>query len=361
MIMNIVKIDKKEWEKGLDKLRNAYRLYGPVKTDGFHSFKSLAADEQPDLTYLNTRLSPKAILFPQSEAIIEYSLDTNDTDHHIQRSTPIDENRRAIVGIRPCDAKSVTLVNLNFDTSEYQDPYWVKTLAATTFIGLACDDPRSTCFCTSAGCGPYHEAGLDILLVDQEEAYLAKILTEKGQAFIETAGWDDASDANATNAGEVFEANKKAAEAKIVSTVSADNLKSQDILSLHSAPFWEDVSFACLNCGTCTYTCPTCWCFDLQDEVRGKSGKRFKNWDSCMFPLFTLHTTGHNPRGTKMQRVRQRFMHKLKYFVDKYDQGIMCVGCGRCVNQCPVNIDIRTICDLMNAYVVKKEEAAAQA
>jgi len=354
-IMKVVKIDKSQWSQGLTKSRESYQLYGPVETDGFHSFKALAADQQPDMACVNTRLSPKAILFPQSEAIVEYSLDSNDADHHVQKSTPIDENPRAIVGIRPCDAKSVRLLNLNFDNAEYQDPYWVKVLAATTFIGLACDDPRSTCFCTSVGCGPYNEEGLDILLVDQEEAYLAKILTEKGEALVKTAGWDATADAT-----EVFDTGKQAAEAKIVSTVSTDKLKNQDILSLHSAPFWEDVGFACLNCGTCTYTCPTCWCFDLQDEVRGKSGKRFKNWDSCMFPLFTLHTTGHNPRGTKMQRVRQRFMHKLKYFVDKYDHGIMCVGCGRCVNQCPVNIDIRAICEIMNAYEGENQEATAR-
>jgi ferredoxin len=354
--MKVVKIDKSQWSQGLTKSRESYQLYGPVKADGFHSFKALAAEEQPDMAYANARLSPKAILFPQSEAIVEYSLDSNDADHHIQKTAPIADNLRAIVGIRPCDAKSVTLLNLNFDNADYQDPYWVTALAATTFIGLACDAPRSTCFCTSAGCGPYHEEGLDILLTEQEDGYLAKILTEKGEAFSKAAGWD-----TETEMDDIFVSNKNAAEAKIVSTVSTDNLKNQDILNLHSATFWEDVSFACLNCGTCTYTCPTCWCFDLQDEVRGKSGKRFKNWDSCMFPLFTLHTTGHNPRGTKMQRVRQRFMHKLKYFVDKYDHGIMCVGCGRCVNQCPVNIDIRTICEIMNAYEGENQEATAQA
>ncbi len=354
--MKFVKIDKKQWVKGLELLRDTYRLYGPVKTDEFHSVKALDAHEHPDMTYVNTRLSLKTILFPQSEAIIEYTLDSNDVDHHIQKPAPIDENPRAILGIRPCDAKSATLLNLNFDTIEYQDPYWVKALAATTFIGLACDAPRSTCFCTSAGCSPYHEEGLDILLVGQEDAYLAKVLTEKGEAFVKTAGWDTAADA-----ADVFDTGKQSAEAKIVSTVSTDNLKTQDLLSLHAAPFWEDVSFACLNCGICTYTCPTCWCFDLQDEVHGKAGKRFKNWDSCMFPLFTLHTTGHNPRGTKLQRVRQRFMHKLKYFVDKYDRGIMCVGCGRCVYQCPVNIDIRSISASMNTYECENQEATAQA
>ena len=353
--MKFVKIDKKQWAKGLDTLRKSFRLLGPVKEDTYYSFKELKQGEQPDFSFPNSRLSPKALLFPQSEAIVEYSLDLHEEDHHVMKAIETDTSPRAVLGIRPCDAKAVTLVNLNFDTPEYKDPYWVKALAATTFIGLACDEPKSTCFCTSAGCGPYHEEGLDVLLVDDGQAYSAKILTEKGVAFFKAAGLETV-DEDTT----LLDRKKEAAEAKITSTIVTGDLKNQNILDLHGAPFWEEVSFACLNCGTCTYTCPTCWCFDLQDEVHGKSGKRFKNWDSCMFPLFTLHTTGHNPRGTKLQRVRQRFMHKLKYFLDKYDQGIMCVGCGRCVNQCPVNIDIRRVCALMNDYKADELACAVQ-
>ena len=343
--MKYVTIDKQQWTQGLDDLRNTYRLMGPVKENTYYSFRTLGKDEQPDFSFPNTRLSPKSLLFPQSEAVIEYSLDERKEDHHVMKAVATDESPRAVLGIRPCDAKAVTLLNLNFDTPEYKDPYWVKSLAATTFIGLACDEPKSTCFCTSTGCGPYHEEGLDLLMADEGESYLVKILTDKGLKFLEAAGWKPVDEDTV-----LFDTKKKAAEAKIVSAVATGNLKGQDILDLHGASFWEEVSFACLNCGTCTFTCPTCWCFDLQDEVHGRSGKRFKNWDSCMFPLFTLHTTGHNPRDTRLQRVRQRFMHKLKYFVDKYDQGVMCVGCGRCVNQCPVNIDIRRVCALMNDY-----------
>ena len=104
--------------------------------------------------------------------------------------------------------------------------------------------------------------------------------------------------------------------------------------------------------------CPTCWCFDIQDESKGKAGVRYKNWDSCMYPLFSLHGSGHNPRGTSTMRLRQRFMHKLKYFLDKYNSGIMCVGCGRCVRSCPVNIDIRRVCELMNEYGPDPESCA---
>ena len=88
--------------------------------------------------------------------------------------------------------------------------------------------------------------------------------------------------------------------------------------------------------------CPTCHCFDISDEIKGDDGVRIRNWDSCMFPLFTRETSGHNPRTSQKQRWRQRLMHKFKYYVDNFD-AIACVGCGRCVMSCPVNIDIRKI------------------
>ena len=151
---------------------------------------------------------------------------------------------------------------------------------------------------------------------------------------------------------------------KISVSVSTDKLKDKVINELFEAPFWDDVGFACINCGTCTYLCPTCWCFDIQDEVLGTQGDRIRNWDSCMFPLFTLHGSGHNPRDKKVQRVRQRFMHKLKYYVDKYNNGVQCSGCGRCVRYCPVNIDIQAFLKLIAegrfieaALKVKEENA----
>ncbi len=344
--MTIVRIDKKKWADGLTAAADAYRLFGPVKEKDCHAFKALGKGQLPDLDLVNTRLSPKALLFPQSENMLEYSLDESKEDHHIMKEVARDDSPRAVVGIRPCDAKATLLVKLNFDTPDVKDPYWLKAYEATTFVGVACDAPLSTCFCTSTGCGPYNADGLDILATEREDGFLAKIFTEKGKAFADAAGWNQASPDEA----ESFMAAKEAAEARIVSKINTDNLAATDLLELHGASFWDDVAFACLNCGTCTFSCPTCWCFDIQDEVHGKSGVRMKNWDSCMFPIFTVHTTGHNPRDTKTQRVRQRFMHKLKYFVDKYETGIMCVGCGRCIRQCPVNIDIRRVCEQMNSF-----------
>jgi ferredoxin len=346
--MKYINIDKKNWANGLENLYGNYRLFGPVKNNKHHVLKELSKGELPDLNYINTLLSPKSIVFPQSETMFEYSLDESKEDHHILKEINKDYSPRALIGIRPCDAASFLLVKRNFDTPEYKDPYWLSAYEATICIGLACSNPCSTCFCTTAGCGPFHEDGLDLLLVDEGENFIAKILTSRGENFIKSAGWETEADHMA--AEKTIKNMKMKAEEKIASFVSTDQLKNKSTIDLYGAPFWEKIAFACINCGTCTYGCPTCWCFDIQDEVSKSSGIRMRNWDSCMYPLFTLHGTGYNPRNTKVQRVRQRFMHKLKYYVDKYGDGIQCVGCGRCIRLCPVNIDIRRVCDIMNNY-----------
>ncbi|MFP4039057.1 MAG: 4Fe-4S dicluster domain-containing protein [Desulfosudaceae bacterium] len=351
----IIKIDKSSWRDNFDQILAAYRVIAPrQQEDGSYEFQRLATGQTPDLDMVNTRLSPKFVMFPQTEVMLNFSTDPRDPDCNLMKEPDLDPPPTAVVGLRPCDARAMTLVKLNFDTPEYQDPYWLKKYEAAVFVGLACDQPLSTCFCTATGGGPYNEEGLDVLLVDRGDFWLARVLTEKGQAFVATAGWDEAA-----GEAEDFAAGKNAAEEKIAAAVPTDRLAGQDLLELYEAPFWDEIAFACINCGTCTYLCPTCWCFDIQDENYGKNGVRLRIWDSCMYPLFTKHTTGHNPRGEKTQRVRQRFMHKLKYFVDKYEQGVMCTGCGRCVRQCPVNIDIRSVCERMNNYQPAPQSAQA--
>ncbi len=342
--MKIIKIEKEGWIQGLGKLRNDYRLFGPVAIKDAFEFKELESDQSPVLDLKNTRLSAKSTVYPQNQVMFNYTLDESKEDHHIMKQIEPDETPRAVFGIRPCDAASFLLVKRNFDNPDYPDPYWIKSYENTTFIGFACDQPSNTCFCTSVDCGPYNEDGIDLLLSQDGDNLVAKILTKKGEALTKAAGWKTETDVVD------FEAKKKIAEEKITKKISMELLKDKKTTDLFSAPFWDDIAFGCLNCGTCTYSCPTCWCFDIQDEVNGTDGKRMRNWDSCMYPLFTLEGSGHNPRPNKEQRVRQRFMHKLKYYVDKYQSGVQCVGCGRCIQLCPVTIDIRDVCEIMNNY-----------
>jgi ferredoxin len=338
-------IKKKNFQNFLKSLKKTYEIFVPMKEKGFFRFSPLVNKNEVDLNFTNTRFSPKSLLFPQSERIFEYTLDETGEDAHILRESQKDFPLTVVVGIRPCDAKALRLVDVNFNNPQFKDPWWVRRLESMTLIGIGCNEPCGTCFCTSVGCGPFNEEGLDVLLVDLEGNYLVRAITKKGAQLFEQAGVaEDAKSNVKKKADEV----KGKAEKQIASHVPTDKLKKKNVIDLFDASFWDDVASACLNCGTCTFLCPTCWCFDIQDEVNKKEGDRIRNWDSCMFPLFTLHASGHNPRSEKVQRVRQRFMHKLKYYLDKYNNGVACVGCGRCVRYCPVNIDIREVFNLMN-------------
>jgi ferredoxin len=342
--MKVIKIDQKDWEEGLGKLYDEYRLIGPVKNSEIDQFKELEKGEMPDLGFSNTRLSAKSVVYPQSQIMFEYDLNEKNEGHHVMKPVGFEKAEQALIGVRPCDAASYLIAKKNFDNPDYRDPYWCETYEKTTLVGFACNNPTSTCFCTSVGQGPFNEDGLDVLLVESGDGFQVKIISEKGEKLADQAGWIQEGDAK------LIETLKEEAEKKITASIEMDKIAGKSSKDLFEAPFWEDMAFACLNCGTCTYSCPTCWCFDIQDENQEDKGVRMRNWDSCMSPLFTLEGSGHNPRPLKFHRVRQRFMHKLKYYMDKYEDGIMCVGCGRCISLCPVNIDIRKISSKMNNY-----------
>jgi sulfhydrogenase subunit beta (sulfur reductase) len=342
-------LSKNEWNEWLKTLGGRYEVFAPVRLGDIANFAPLTEGTLPDFSVQNTRLSPKGLVHPPSEKMFQFSTDPGDPEAHILKEVPKEDRDRLLVGVRPCDARAFQLVRLNFITTQYVDPWWRRGYERLTLVGAACLAPCSTCFCTSVGGGPFDGTGLDVLTIEMGDRLLLRSVTEKGEKLLAGAPGPKAG------SEEQREAQRLQAEAEGAMTekVPTDRLKDQPLLDLFNAPFWDEIQFACINCGTCTYLCPTCWCFDIQDEVHGKEGVRLRNWDSCMYPLFTLHGSGHNPRGEKVQRVRQRFMHKLKYYVDKYGNGVACVGCGRCVLFCPVNIDIRRVARLMNDYQAK--------
>jgi hypothetical protein len=221
--------------------------------------------EQADLGFSNTLLSPKGLFHPQAERMFEYSLAREDPNAGILKEAQKDFSPRVILGIRPCDAKAFELDDANFNTESIKDPWWVQRRETTTMIGLACESPCSTCFCTSMGTGPFDTAGLDVLLVNIGEGYAARALTEKGTKVLEiTSGCSSPAGDHLPLAER-----QQAAEQRIGTAFDPAAIAKKEMLELYNSPAWEEVQFACLNCGACTFVCPTCWCFDIQDEVCG--------------------------------------------------------------------------------------------
>jgi ferredoxin len=225
------------------------------------------------------------------------------------------------------------------------DPYFRKNRERTVLIGLSCDNPCGTCFCTETGGSPMGTEGLDIAVTELPEGgFIVEAGSERGEALTDLIG--DQETVSGKEQAWLEEKREEWAGKAAGEKDLAETFRSTDMMKLYNAPFWQEIADSCINCGTCTFLCPTCYCFDIQDENMGGMSRRIRYWDSCMFPLFTKHASGHNPRGEKLQRCRNRFMHKMRYFPERFGP-LSCVGCGRCLRLCPVNIDIREVVEKM--------------
>ena len=202
-------------------------------------------------------------------------------------------------------------------------------------MGLACAAPSWGCFCTSVGGSPAGTEGLDLLLTDLGDRYHVAVLSEAGRELVA----DPAFGRLPTPTRAEAEARHAAASARMPALFDAEAVAGK---VEWEAPVWMRHARRCLACGACSFLCPTCHCFDIQDEVTAEGGVRFRCWDTCQFGEFTRMGAGHNPRPTQTERLRQRVSHKFKYLVEEFGR-TGCTGCGRCVEACPVNIDIRSV------------------
>lgn len=302
------------------------RVLAPVRKGDTILFQEIDGHSAVAADYVQTTLSAKEALLPRCEEMMRFT--TAQSTVSIEGG-PAQPAPVVVFGVRPCDARSIAVVNAVY-LKDYDDALYKEKFDNTTIIAVSCAKSDEYCFCTSVGGSPGSTEGSDILLTLVDgDTYLAEILTEKGKAVVSIA-----PDLFAAAGSE--EKEKHLADVPVHFDLDALEKK---LPGAFDGAVWITQSLRCIGCGTCSYVCPACTCFDIQDETDGNRGMRFRCWDSCGFGLFTLHTSGHNPREVQSQRWRQRIMHKFSYQPDQL-QVVGCVGCGRCSRACPVDMNL---------------------
>ncbi len=282
---------------------------------------------------LKTTKSAKDFFFPKTETLVEF----RKNGANLEIEDPRRETEDFVLfGVRSCDARSFSILDRVF-LAEPVDTYYQNRRRHGTIVTLACARPEETCFCTAFGIDPTAPEG-DVAAWLTEDALYLDAQTEKGEKLLASvAPLTEEAD------GAAVEAQNRAVKAILErlpnKDLPLDRFGAGTTETHFRSEKWTSLSEACLGCGTCTFNCPTCQCYDIRDFDTGHGVRRFRCWDSCMFSDFTKMASG-NPRLTQKERFRQRFLHKLVYFPENNDGVFGCVGCGRCVEKCPMGLNI---------------------
>ena len=317
------------------KITQTQELYLPVETCGQVNYAPWSEDANVDLDTLKTVKSAKDAFFPQSE-----NLYTCYRDGKKISITPqaLQEQPFVVFGMKACDLRGVEVLDKVF-LADPVDTFYEARRDHGTIVAMACHEPEDSCFCNVFGidCA---EPKADVAIWTAGEILYWKAQSEKGEALT-----DLVKDllAEAADGEEKVEAEKarihKTVEALPYMQLSLDGWGKDVLEEKFHSPLWEKLYRPCLACGTCTFVCPTCQCYDIKDYDTGHGNQRYRCWDSCMYSDFTMMAHGNN-RTSQMQRFRQRFMHKLVYFPANNDGMFSCTGCGRCVEKCPQSLNI---------------------
>ncbi|MGI6741781.1 MAG: 4Fe-4S dicluster domain-containing protein [Brevefilum sp.] len=328
--------EKKKLDQILSDWNQIYEVHVPQKVENYSQF--LLYHESASINLEdphNTRYPPKSLFLPQSEVMLKFNRQLGQFENAIP-----DQKPRIVFGMRPCDAQALTLLDTVFDTEDNRDPYWKSRRDSTIIVGLGCPEPPQTCFCTTVGGGPFNHDGMDALLTQSDTHFFVEVLTEKGASLF--SGFQKATPQQKDQVHQL----QKDAHKNMTLAFETMGLK-ESLDQLFQSSYWEVIAESCLGCGVCTFLCPTCFCFDMVDEAQ--RNQRVRNWDTCMFRIYSLEASGHNPRPSRKERTRQRLMHKYSYWLEHINE-IGCTGCGRCVRYCPVGLDIRKMLRLAAAF-----------
>jgi sulfhydrogenase subunit beta (sulfur reductase) len=331
--MKIVKLKKENLSSFLENISEDADLWAPVKKySDRHVFKLIKDLTQINLDYTRTILPPKNIILPPEVRMFQATASKYEPNFsHVAK--------RILFGVHPCDIHGLLIMD-KFYSHVYEDPYYLESWKNTIILGHSCW-PDENCLCKSTNTHIVEE-GYDLFFTDLKENYLVWIGSSRGDDLIRKQPdlfEEEITDKDTQSFIRWREERDKAFNAEINFTAMPDLME----LKYHD-PLWEDLGRACLACGSCSNVCPTCNCYNVEDRpVLGKNCSDINRcWDSCTLEFYSGVAGDENFREKRSDRLKLWYTHKLQAYISKYGKPA-CVGCGRCVVTCPVDINVLTV------------------
>lgn len=332
-----LKIKNEGLIKFLDFLKDKVNLLAPQTDKYGDTYLAQVKDAKKiELKHFKPLLpAVREVLFGQVQEMIKYSKEKGGT-----KLSGVDQSEETIVfGLPSCDVSAILYNDKFFAEREFVDPYYKQARDKLTLISVGCvTPPNDSCFCASMGHGPFSKKGFDLQLTDLGNGeFFVEVGSEKGKKLISDL-FEKAADASVKKQKDIVLKAEKLATKDIDKKKTLENMGRKPL----DEKIIKEITDRCISCGACNYACPTCTCFNVVDLGDEKGGVRKRVLDSCIFGGYFRMAGGHNPKGDRKQRTRNRYFCKLIWDKEKFgDSG--CVGCGRCLDSCPVDIDIKEV------------------
>jgi sulfhydrogenase subunit beta (sulfur reductase) len=323
-------IPKRDMTPFVASLQERFQVVAPIAREDKYIFAPLHSVSDLRLDYDTTILPPKNSFLPQKETLFTFEL------NKFAVHPMLDSRPRVLLGAHTCDIHAMKLLDNAF-AKDYRDAHYFQRRDNTLIVGIECLNPcNEYSFCKSMGTLSATD-GYDLHLTDLGDDYYVDVATERGEKLIAAQAIF-----RATERDDIGRLNQTLSEkwTRFVYKLEFDSSELPALMAMsYKSRLWEELGNKCLGCGQCTIVCPTCYCFNVKDEVdlNGACGARNRTWDCCQLEEFARVATGENFRKSLGQRQRHRFFRKAKYLPDMFGE-LGCVGCGRCARSCLVHI-----------------------
>lgn len=336
-------------------LAEDYDLYGPVlrEESGEPMFDRV---EDPAAIRLEAAIPynpPKSVVFPQAERILSYRYDREAKKVSLERDDLV--RPKALVGLRACDLNGLLCLDRFYLGQEYVDEFYRDHRKKMFIVVNNCVRPFPQCFCVCTDSGPAAREGYDVALTGDGDGYLFEAGSEKGEALARRLGLKEAGPAAAGRKAKIIDASIARFDAEATENKAwISRVMNRITTGFISNDVWEFIGDQCFECGACSFVCPTCSCFNIED-VNSREGRtdRMRSWDSCSYEGYTRMAGEHNPRRPVEDRRNKRFFCKLSYSQSKKYLRPGCVGCGRCNRVCPGDIGIANVVTYIRREITK--------